>query len=55
MRYGNPSVASQLEALRAEGITRVLVLPAYPQYSGTTTASVADAVYQWAARARWVP
>jgi ferrochelatase len=55
MRYGNPSVASQLEALRAEGVTRVLVLPAYPQYSGTTTASVADAVYQWAGRARWVP
>ncbi len=32
MRYGNPSIASQLDALRAEGATRVLVLPAYPQY-----------------------
>lgn len=55
MRYGNPSIASQLDALRAEGVTRVLVLPAYPQYSGTTTASVFDAVYRWASQARWVP
>jgi len=55
MRYGNPSIASQLDALRAEGATRVLVLPAYPQYSGTTTASVIDAVSNWAARTRAVP
>ena len=52
MRYGSGSVASQLDALKAEGVTRVLVLPAYPQYSATTTASVFDAVYQWAARTR---
>lgn len=55
MRYGNPSIASQLDALKAEGATRVLILPLYPQYSGTTTASVFDAVYSWAARARNVP
>ena len=30
-------------------MTRVLIVPAYPQYSGTTTASVFDAVYTWAA------
>ncbi|MFM2427048.1 MAG: hypothetical protein RL707_874, partial [Pseudomonadota bacterium] len=36
MRYGNPSIASRLDELKAEGVTRVLVLPAYPQYSGTT-------------------
>jgi ferrochelatase len=35
--------------------TRVLILPAYPQYSGTTTASVFDAVYAWAARIRRIP
>jgi len=52
MRYGSGSIASQLDALKTEGITRVLVLPAYPQYSATTTASVFDAVYQWAARTR---
>ena len=55
MRYGNPSIASELDALRAEGCTRVLVVPLYPQYSGTTTASVIDAVTAWARRARHVP
>ncbi|MDD2546132.1 MAG: ferrochelatase [Burkholderiaceae bacterium] len=55
MRYGNPSIASQLDALQAEGATRILVLPLYPQYSATTTASVCDAVYAWAARTRRVP
>jgi ferrochelatase len=55
MRYGNPSIASQLDALKAEGATRILVLPAYPQYSGTTTASIIDAVAAWASRARAVP
>jgi ferrochelatase len=55
MRYGNPSIASQLDALKAEGVTRVLVLPAYPQYSGTTTASVSDAAYHWAEQVRTLP
>ena len=55
MRYGNPSMASQLDALKAEGFTRVLVMPAYPQYSGTTTASVFDAVYTWGQRTRLLP
>lgn len=55
MRYGNPSIASQLDTLKAEGFTRVLILPAYPQYSGTTTASVFDAVYQWGLRSRVLP
>ena len=55
MRYGNPSIASQLDALKAEGTTRVLILPAYPQYSGTTTASIVDAVGAWAQRKRHLP
>ncbi len=55
MRYGNPSIASQLDELRKEGCTRILVLPLYPQYSGTTTASVIDAVTDWARQARHVP
>jgi ferrochelatase len=55
MRYGNPSIASQLDQLKADGATRILILPAYPQYSGTTTASVFDAVYSWAARIRRIP
>jgi protoporphyrin/coproporphyrin ferrochelatase len=55
MRYGRPSIAAQLDALKAKGATRVLVLPAYPQYSGTTTASITDAVGVWARRQRHVP
>jgi len=55
MRYGSPSIASQLDALKAAGAQRILVIPAYPQYSGTTTASVIDAVGAWAAKARSIP
>lgn len=55
MRYGNPSIASVLDELKAQGVTRVLILPLYPQYSGTTTASVVDAVCQWAQRTRNLP
>ncbi len=55
MTYGNASIASQLDALKAQGVTRVLVLTAYPQYSATTTASVFDAVYRWASATRLVP
>ncbi len=55
MRYGNPSLPSVLDALRADGATRVLVLPLYPQYAAATTASVADRVMQWAGGARRMP
>ena len=55
MRYGSTSIAQQMDMLKAQGFTRVLVLPAYPQYSATTTASLFDAVYSWAARTRLIP
>jgi protoporphyrin/coproporphyrin ferrochelatase len=55
MRYGTPSIASQLDALADAGATRILVLTAYPQYSGTTTASVIDAVSAWTGTRRHVP
>lgn len=55
MRYGQPSIPSVLDGLRADGVTRVLVLPMYPQYAAATTASVGDKVMQWAQRARRVP
>ncbi len=55
MRYGNPSIASQLDAMKADGVTRILILTAYPQYSATTTASVFDAVYSWSAKTRLIP
>jgi ferrochelatase len=55
MRYGQPSIADELSTLRAQGATRVLVLPMYPQYAAATSGSVFDAVASWARRARWVP
>jgi ferrochelatase len=55
MRYGKPSIASQLDALKTGGATRILIVPAYPQYSGTTTASIIDAVGAWSMRTRKLP
>lgn len=55
MRYGSTSIASQLDAMKADGVTRVLILTAYPQYSATTSASVFDAVYAWAQKTRALP
>ena len=55
MRYGSPSIASVLDSLQAEGATRVLVLPLYPQYAAATTASTFDAVAAWAQRSRRMP
>ena len=50
MRYGNPSTAATLDALRQQGIERTVVVPLYPQYAGSTTASAYDAVEAWQAR-----
>ena len=40
MRYGSPSIASELDALKAAGCERILFAPLYPQYSAATSASV---------------
>ncbi|MFP4294593.1 MAG: ferrochelatase [Halothiobacillaceae bacterium] len=55
MRYGNPSVAHALAELRDAGARRVLVLPLYPQYSASTTASTFDAVVDELKTWRWIP
>jgi ferrochelatase len=55
MRYGKPSLAAGLGVLRQRGCRRILVLPLYPQYSGTTTASVFDEVFRELSRWRRVP
>ncbi|MDO8300332.1 ferrochelatase [Lacisediminimonas sp.] len=55
MRYGNPSVASVLEQVKSRNCDRVLIVPAYPQYAGATTASVWDAVFAHYSRVRNVP
>lgn len=55
MRYGNPSLPQVLDGLKADGCERILILPAYPQYSATTTASTFDAVFSHYARVRNMP
>lgn len=55
MRYGEPSVRSALRSLCAQKLQRLLVVPMYPQYSGTTTGSVFDAVVDELKAWRWVP
>ena len=55
MSYGKPSLRSALDELHTAGVRRIVVLPLYPQYSGTTTASVFDAVTTLLGARRWVP
>lgn len=46
MRYGNPSMRSRIAALAAQGCDRLLVVPLYPQYSATTSATVCDEAFR---------
>jgi ferrochelatase len=55
MRYGEPAIDQVLRNLQSNGVQRLLILPLYPQYSGATTASVADAVFASLSQWRWVP
>ena len=55
MRYGNPSIESALEKLRAANARRLLILPLYPQYAAATTASTFDAIANVLKTWRWLP
>jgi len=55
MRYGEPSIDAAIAELEAANVRRMVVLPMYPQYSGTTTASVFDAVTSRLQKTRWIP
>jgi len=55
MRYASPSIASRPEKLIARGCDRILVMPLYPQYSATTTATVADEVFKYLMQLRRQP
>ncbi len=55
MRYGSPSIEQGLEKLRQAGARRIVVLPLYPQYSASTTASTFDAVTNEIQGWRWIP
>ena len=55
MRYGNPSIGQRLTALQDQGCDRILIAPLYPQYSGATTATVNDMVFETLGKMRWQP
>ena len=55
MRYGQPSLTDALSRLHAKGCTRILLLPLYPQYAKSTTATVFNAAEAWAARTKQAP
>ncbi|EKO3558310.1 ferrochelatase [Vibrio metschnikovii] len=55
MTYGNPSLLSGVQALRDQGVEKIIVLPLYPQYSATTTAAVFDGLAKAIKTQRVIP
>lgn len=55
MRYGQPALGDVLSTVQANGHTRVLVVPLYPQYAACCGGTVMDAVYRWGLKARDQP
>jgi len=55
MRYGKPSIEDKLQAMKDQGVDRLLIFPLYPQYSATTTATVMDEVFRKLMAMRWQP
>ncbi|MCU7554610.1 ferrochelatase [Alteromonas sp. ASW11-19] len=55
MRYGNPSIKSALDRMLEKGVRKLVVLPLYPQYCASTTASTFDALAKDFTSRRWIP
>lgn len=55
MRYGQPSIGNALEKLMNGGVRKLIVLPMYPQYSGSTTGSTFDNLAEDFTQRRWLP
>lgn len=55
MRYGSPSIPDVLARLKADGATRMLVVPMYPHYAASTTATVVDDACAWLQKLRNQP
>ncbi|MCL2655839.1 MAG: ferrochelatase [Betaproteobacteria bacterium] len=55
MRYGQPSLAARLDSMKAAGCSRILLVPLYPQYAGSTTGSIGDALAAWMRESRALP
>ena len=55
MTYGNPSIENTLDKLYSEGCRRIVILPMYPQYSGSTTGAVYDQIADYMKANRALP
>ena len=55
MRYGNPSIEKVLDKIVEKGCSKLLLVPLYPQYAASTTATVKDEVFKWMLKQRWQP
>jgi len=55
MRYGNPSVESAIKKLHNSGVRKLIAIPMYPQYSGSTNGSTFDAIGNAFSKQRWIP
>ena len=55
MRYGQPSIPNALQNMFEQGVRKLVVLPLYPQYSASTSASTFDAIAEDSTRRRWIP
>ncbi|WP_115718056.1 ferrochelatase [Gallaecimonas mangrovi] len=55
MRYGKPSINDGVQQLMDKGVDRLVVLPLYPQYCASTSASTLDKLSDDLRRRRWLP
>ena len=55
MRYGEPRIASKLELFKQQGMESLVIIPLYPQYSSTTTASVHDEIFRLLLSEKYIP
>jgi len=55
MRYGKPSIAERIDALKDQGCDKILLFPLYPQYASATTATVNDKAFEHLMKMRWQP
>ena len=55
MRYGVPAMHKTLDNMMKQGCTKVLLVPLYPQYAASTTATVKDEFFRWMLKQRWQP
>lgn len=55
MRYGNPAISDVIDSMLAQGVRKLVVVPLYPQYCASTTASTFDAVAADFTQRRWMP